>query len=191
MRLEDLDTTSTSCGALRLAEVRPGRFPEERDALLAVGEDRVPSIRVKHFAGRPSAHVPPWIEASLPCEDERLAAEIVAALAALLPPGGHLMVVYGGDETERGLQRGFPPAATPLGYALFSAGCTWFKDWYFAEGGREGDTKLQGNKPSTPDLESDQVARLRGELEAWLAAVPAEPDELLRRARKRARAVLA
>lgn len=49
----------------------------------------------------------------------------------------------------------------PLGYALFRAGCTWFKDWYFAEGGREGDTKLQGNKPSSAELQAEQVARLR------------------------------
>jgi hypothetical protein len=59
-------------------------------------------VRVKHFAGRPPAHVPPWIEASFPREDERLVADIVAALARLLPPGGRLMAVYGQDETERG-----------------------------------------------------------------------------------------
>jgi hypothetical protein len=190
MTLEALDGRPTSRGPLRLAEIRPGRFPEERDAVLTVGGQDVPPIRVKHFAGRPSAHVPPWVEASVPCEDERLAAEILAALAALLPPGGHLMVVYGADETARGLQRGFPPVATPLGHALFRAGCTWFKDWYFAEGGREGDTKLQGNKPSSAELQVEQVARMRDELEAWLAHRPANADEILRRARERARAAL-
>jgi hypothetical protein len=38
---------------------------------------------------------------------------VIAALADLLPPGGHLMAVYGNDETERGLKRRVPPAATP------------------------------------------------------------------------------
>ena len=189
--LEGLDGRPTSRGRLRLAEVRPGRFPEERDAVLTVGGQGMPPIRVKHFAGRPSAHVPPWVEASVPCEDERFAAQILVSLAALLPPGGHLMVVYGTDETARGLQRGFPPVATPLGHALFRAGCTWFKDWYFAEGGREGDTKLQGNKPSSAELRVEQVARLRAELEVWLADVPAEPNDVLRRARERARGALA
>ena len=165
--LEGLDGRPTSRGRLRLAEVRPGRFPEERDAVLTVGGQGMPPIRVKHFAGRPSAHVPPWVEASVPCEDERLAAEIL------------------------GLQRGFPPVGTPLGYALFRAGCTWFKDWYFAEGGREGDTKLQGNKPSSAELQAEQVARLRAELQVWLAGVPAEPDDVLRRPRERARSALA
>ena len=39
------------------------------------------------------------------------------------------------------------PAAPPLGLPLLAAGCRWFKDWSFAEGGREGSTKLQGNLP--------------------------------------------
>lgn len=190
MQLEELDARPTSRGRLHLAEVCPGRFPEERDAILTVGEQGMPPIRVKHFAGRPSAHVPSWVEASVPCEDEHLAAEILAALAALLPPGGHLMVVYGGDETALGLRRGFPPAATPAGHALLRAGCTWFKDWYFAEGGREGDTKLQGNKPSSAELRAEQLARTRDELAAWLAHRPTNADEVLRRAQERARTAL-
>jgi hypothetical protein len=172
-------------------ELRRGRFPEERDALIAVGSEARPSIGVKHFAGRPSAHIPPWIEASLPCHDERFAAEVVAGLAALLPPGGRLMVVYGGDETERALQRGCPAVTTPLGHALLTAGCTWFKDWYYAEGGREGETKLQGNKPISEGERRGQIARLRRELAGWLAELPAEPDELTARARDRALDALA
>ena len=59
-------------------------------------------------------------------------------------PGGSIMVAYGVDETEGALRRRVPPAATPLGRALIAAGCRWLKDWYFAEGGREGEAKLQG-----------------------------------------------
>lgn len=58
--LEGLDGRRTSRGSLRLAEVRPGRFPAERDAVLTVGGQGMPPIRVKHFAGQPSAHVRPW-----------------------------------------------------------------------------------------------------------------------------------
>lgn len=189
MCLEKIEGRPTSRGALRLVELRPGRFPEERDAVLGVAAAR-PAIHVKHFAGRPAAWIPPWIEASFPRDDERFATEIVSALAALLPPGGRLMVVYGEDETERGLQRGFPPAVTPLGRALLLAGCTWFKDWYFAEGGREGETKLQGNKPPTPELERAEAARLRAEVAVWAERIPGEADELETRARERALATL-
>ena len=101
------------------------------------------------------------------------------------------MTVYGDDETERGLKRGVPPAATPLGHALLVAGCTWFKDWYFAEGGREGETKLQANKPLTAELHRDQLASLREELAGWLGGLPDEPDEVKRRARDRVLGTLA
>ena len=57
------------------------------------------------------------------------------------------MVGYQPDDTERALRHWVPPAATPLGLALLQAGCRWFKDWYFPEGGREGGTKLQGTLP--------------------------------------------
>ena len=187
--LSRLEGTITSRGALRLVEVQAGRFPEEHDAVVAVASER-PAIHVKHFAGRPAARIPPWIEATVPPYDERFAAEVVAALGTLLPPGGRLMVVYRQDETERGLQRGIPPAATPLGHALYLAGCTWFKDWYFAEGGREGETKLQGNKPPDAEAERREVARLHADLRGWLDGVPERSDELTGRARERALAIL-
>ena len=69
-------------------------------------------------------------------------------------------------------------------------GCTWFKDWYFAEGGREGETKLQANKALTADLRRNQSDVLRRELAAWLDHMPDHPDELERRARERAVAAL-
>ena len=102
MHLKQLEGAPTSRGALHVVEVRPGRFREELDAVLALG-DGSPSVWVKYFAGRPSAYIPPWIEASFRRDDERLAADIIVALADLLPPGGRLMTIYGDDETERGL----------------------------------------------------------------------------------------
>jgi hypothetical protein len=187
MTLERLDGMITSRGALRVATTRPGRYPEERDGVVLVGEQGAPAIRLKHFAGRASAGVPPWIEAGVVRDDEALLRELVAALAELLPPGGRLMVVYGDDETERGLKRRFPPVVTPLGAALLAAGCTWFKDWYYPEGWMEGELKLQGNKPVSEEARERHRADLRAEVAAWLARTEGEADDLLERARERAR----
>ena len=183
-----LEGRTTSRGPLRVAKMKPGRFPEERDAVVRAGD--TPVIRLKHFAGRPSAGVPPWIEAGLARDDEGFAAELIAALADLLPPGGRLMVVYGDDETEAGLKRRFPPVVTPIGSALFAAGCTWFKDWYYPEGWMEGELKLQGNKPSSEEAREAHLAELRSTVERWLAETVEADDELVARARERARAAL-
>ncbi len=189
MTLERLDGLATCRGILRLAQVRPGRFPEEQDAVVRLEGTGRPVIRLKYFAGRPSAGVPPWIEAGVVRDDESLLVELVRALGDLLPPGGRLMVVYGDDETERGLKRGFPPAVTPVGFALLAAGCTWLKDWYYPEGWSEGELKLQGNKPVSEEARQAGLAVLRGEVERWLTEVAG--DELAVRARGRAQAVLA
>jgi hypothetical protein len=190
MALERLDGRATSRGRLSLAEVRSGRFPEERDALVRLEQGGRPVIRLKYFAGRPSAGIPPWIEAGIVLDDEAFARELVQALADLLPPGGRLMVVYGDDETERGLKRGFPPCVTPLGAALLAAGCTWLKDWYYPEGWSEGELKLQGNKPVSAEARAANLASLRSQVEAWLRGGGGGEDETARRARQRARALL-
>jgi hypothetical protein len=173
-----------------VAELRPGRFPEEIDAVVLAGGGPRPAIRLKHFAGRPSAHVRPWIEAAVDREDESFAGELIAALASLLPPGGYLMVGYGDDETERGLERRFPPAVTPLGAALLAAGCTWFKDWYYPEGWLEGGLKLQGNLASSDEARAAQLEALRRGVETWLEGVAAGEDDLVARAAARAQRAL-
>jgi hypothetical protein len=80
------------------------------------------------------------------------------------------MVAYDGDDTEHALRRGVPPAATPVGLVLLDAGCRWFKDWYFAEGGREGGTKLQATVPVDATRERTAVAARVEELGAFLEA---------------------
>jgi hypothetical protein len=184
--MERLDGRRTSRGPLRLARVTRGRFPEERNAVVLAGDSSRPVVRLKHFAGRPAAHARPWIEASVEREDEAFARELVAALASLLPPGGYLMLAYGDDETEAGLRLRFPPAVTPLGAALLNAGCTWFKDWYYPEGGMEGGFKLQGNLPLTDEARTRELAALRREVSTWLDRVHGSQDDLVARARARA-----
>jgi hypothetical protein len=193
--LDALEGAETSRGRLRLADVKRGRFPEELDAVVLAGGDGTPAIRLKYFGGRRSAGVLPWIEASLARDaDESYRAELVAALAALLPPGGYLMIGYSDDETERGLKRRFPPAVTPLGRALLDAGCTWFKDWYYPEGWMEGGMKLQGNKPVSVDSREQALGAVLAEIEEWLEAGAGgadSEDAVLSRARERARKILA
>jgi hypothetical protein len=193
--LDGLEGKETSRGPLRLADVKRGRFPEELDAVVHAGDGARPAIRLKFFRGRRSAGVLPWIEASLARDaDESYQRELVAALAELLPPGGYLMVGYGDDETERGLKRRFPPAVTPLGKALLDAGCTWFKDWYYPEGWMEGGMKLQGNKPVSGESHTEGLAAVRAEISQWLDGAGGDSgreDELVARARDRARKILA
>ena len=80
------------------------------------------------------------------------------------------MVAYGHGETERALRRKVPPAATPLGLELLQAGCRWLKDWYFAEGGREGHAKLHGELPLDDAHRLRAGRALRGELEGFLTS---------------------
>jgi hypothetical protein len=63
--------------------------------------------------------------------------------------------------TEQARRRKVPPAATPLGLVLLAAGCRWFKDWYFPEGGREGGTKLQELDPRLDWGGSERMPKTR------------------------------
>ena len=115
-------------------------------------------------------------------------------LSALVPAGGHLMVEYESAsqrESERLLAQGCPPAATPLGYLLFQAGCRSFRDWYISEGGREGPRKLQGFKPLDETVARDRAASLDDELSRFLSTRAAPMlSQRGRTARRRAQAVL-
>ena len=111
-------------------------------------------------------------------------------LSDLLPPSGHIMVVYlNHEETSKGLGRGVPASATPIGYLLWKSGCTWFKDWYFAEGFWEGDVKLQGNKPLNEENRRKDLLEIRRRLTEFLKKEKRK-EKLFLDARKRAEKVL-
>jgi hypothetical protein len=131
--------------------------------VVLAGPDGKPAAHGLWFSGRPSAGVRPW--ADLVISD----LAVIPAVVEAVGPGGSIMVAYERDETERALRRKVPPAATPLGLALLRAGCRWFKDWYYPEGGREGGTKLQGTLPLDDDRRRTSERRLKAELEAFLA----------------------
>lgn len=114
--------------------------------------------------GRPADGIRPW--ADLVVTDLAVLRDVVGWVGR----GGAVMVAYDGDDTERSLRRGVPPAATPVGLELLEAGCRWFKDWYFAEGGREGGTKLQATVPVDADHGRTASAARIDELRAFLDA---------------------
>lgn len=119
------------------------------------------------------------------------------ALSELIPPGGHLMVSYEGDdrvhmETLRGLYGGVPPAATPIGSLLFKSGFHYIKDWYLAEGGHEGPRKLWGEKALNEASEEDYLERSKRSMESFLHNPPPVHDEnILHSATLRANEILA
>ena len=107
--------------------------------------------------------------------------ELLKRIADLIPPGGHMMIEYdspGQRETARSLELGIPPAATPLGYLLYSIGCgAGFRNWYFAEGGSEGPRKLQGYKPLNEEHGQEKARELAASLLEFLDRPP-NPDHI-------------
>ncbi len=146
--------------AAKIESRRPGRASgEERVVIVNSAGEKAAWGLV--FWGKPGRGLRPW--ADLVVTDTSILPEV----ANMLGPGASLMVAYGEDETERALRRKVPPQATPLGVALLEAGCRWFKDWYFPEGGMEGGTKLQGTIPLDRRRRVEGARRLLGELDSW------------------------
>lgn len=123
---------------------------------------------------------------------------LLTALCSALGPGGRIFVEYQRDcETACGLSLGVPPALTRLGSKLLGLGFTWFKDWYFSEGGREGGQKLQAEKPLHEEARKEQMERLQSQASDFLLALgqvqkaDGRTMVYLARARDRARDLLA
>ncbi len=81
-----------------------------------------------------------------------------------------IFVDYMNDaETRSELYRDVPPVLSRLGFLLFTLGFTWFKDWYYPEGFKEGGVKLQAEKAMNVEHENNQLARLKNEVQSFLA----------------------
>jgi len=116
-------------------------------------------------------------------------------LGPLIPPGGHLMVSYEGDqkihlETIKSLSISIPSAATPLGYLIFLAGFQYIKDWYLAEGGFEGPRKLWGEKAPDKAWTKNFYEKTAQQMRDYLQRKPTSFHDLEESARSRARKVL-
>jgi hypothetical protein len=151
-------------------------------------------------AGRPSQYIKGWIDGDyfetatfpnttcLSLSESGLDGQLFTMLGELVPPGGSLMVSYSlfskesnvHRETKLGLDRGYPPVVTPLGFLLFLAGCGMgFKDWYFAEGGREGPEKLQGYKPVDSEAAEEKAEMMLQELRNFSIITQTDEDSLV------------
>jgi hypothetical protein len=145
---------------------------------------RAPIAQGLFFVGR-GDYIKPWIEfrydprvefadgIALDLEEKGLTAKLFHLLGGLIPAGGSMMAIYGAEthpistDTERGLKRSFPPAATPLGFYLWGTGLRWFKDWYFPEGWMEGGMKLQATRPLNDGVRSERESKAAEELEGF------------------------
>lgn len=84
--------------------------------------------------------------------------------------------------TEKSYRLGIPPAVTPVGELLLSAGCVaGFKDWYIAEGGNEGPRKLQAEKPSSPEARTEALSSLARSFTTYLARPPVKGEREVER----------
>jgi len=192
--------------ALHVDNISRGRFVEETnfDLFLKAIEGEIskkPVVKGKYFSGRGEFYKP-WLEIYydnhvkfesskiVDLSEEELDEKLFKHLSEFLPPNSHFMVVYvNHEETRKGLEQGVPAPATPIGYLLWKSGCTWFKDWYFAEGFWEGDVKLQGNKPLNEENRRKNLLEIRKELIEFLEKEKRN-EKLFLDARRRAEDVL-
>lgn len=191
---------------LCIKNLSPGRFPEETnfEIFLQVQDEMLSDrsvVQAKYFSGRGKFYRP-WLEIyyenhitfnsskTIDLSENKLDEMVFTYLSKLLPPGSHLMVVYSNNpETREGLDRGVPAPATPLGFLLWKAGYTWFKNWYFSEGFWEGDIKLQGNKPLNAAHRKKNLLETRKELIQFLKDEQ-RVEKIFLEARKRTVALL-
>ncbi len=195
-------------------DVTPSRFVEQAYFVIHIvrNDDVIsdPVFSGIFSAGRLSQFIAGWVDgdyfdaASFPDASRislgelGLDVELFKMLGGLVPPGGSLMVSYTlfskeskvHRDTKVGLDRGYPPAVTPLGFLLFLAGCGMgFKDWYFAEGGREGPEKLQGYKPLNQQSAGEKAEQMLQELRLFMSRAQHE-DSLAHECRSRADIVI-
>lgn len=165
-----------------------------------------PVVRGIYSAG--GKEVPPWIDMEywqehrffhrnriqekLDLGNENRVVKLFQTLGSLIPPGGHMMVSYEGEqeihkETILGLEGNIPPSATPLGYLIFQSGFQYIKNWYLSEGGLEGPRKLWGEKAPDKEWENNFLERTSREIKEFLNKKPSSSyPRLEKKAEKRA-----
>jgi len=191
---------------VEIGKMSRGRFVEEINFELYLKSRRCETssntvVRGEYFSGRGEFYKP-WIEiyydsyvvfessGRVNLSEGKLDEKLFKHISSLIPPSGHIMVVYlNHEDTNKGLQMGIPAPATPIGHLLWKSGCTWFKDWYFAEGFMEGDVKLQGDKPLDKASREVDLLKIYGELTEFLKKEKGN-GKLFLDAKKRAESVL-
>jgi len=192
---------------LELRDFKKGRTERETYFNIFLGKEgelsQGPVIQGLFFIGR-GDYIKAWLEfrydpvavfpdgEAVDMEEKDLTDTLFSYLGDMIPPGGSMMVIYGAEphplstNTEKGLKRSFPPAATPLGYYLWKNDFRWFKDWYFPEGWMEGGMKLQATHPLDEAVRAEREATAASELEGFVERLrgrdlsPLEEDALER-----------
>ncbi len=122
--------------------------------------------------------------------------KLFSSLGEIIPPGGHLMVSYEGEQkihtaTLKSLISGIPAVLTPLGTLIFRAGFHYIKDWYLAEGGHEGPRKIWGEKAPDAKWVKTFLEMTAQQIESFLdKKTSLSHQELEKPARKRAQEIL-
>lgn len=119
--------------------------------------------KCNYFSGR--EYYPAWLEIDyipwLREQSNELEVSFFKVLYDFLPYNSRLFVTYNKDkETSDLIFKGFSVLDTPLGFSLLKAGFTWFKVWYFPEGGNEGGPKIQANKPINEEIGKKELIEL-------------------------------
>ncbi|MFW5952702.1 MAG: DUF1122 family protein [Candidatus Natronoplasma sp.] len=95
--------------------------------------------------------------------------ELLDIFISCMNEGSRIFIEYQHDQkTMEELSSGVPAPCSRLGYKLFRGGFTWFKDWYFSEGFREGNQKLQGEKPIDEEHRKNHIDHIKEEVMAFL-----------------------
>jgi len=170
-RLKNLHGKSVNGYTLHLGELKQLRFSGWKGFRLYIRDSRgalseIPAIKGIYSLGGKDG-VKPWMDLEyyeelvflaeketkdgLILSSNSLDLKLFRNLGNIIPPGGHMMVSYEGEQiihtnTRKSLSMGIPPPATPLGFLIFQGGFELIKDWYLSEGGHEGPRKLWGEK---------------------------------------------
>ncbi len=158
-----------------------GRFQEETKLDVYIRrkdyEEKLMDIKI-YFGIKP--YYRPWIEffninnnlnlgEKVEYFDTKIEAKILEFISKSIGNGEKIYVEYIDDkETSFGLTYNFPPAVTRLGYILLNLDFTWFKDWYFPEGGSEGGQKLQGEKPLNEEFKKKHLKKIQKDVQIFL-----------------------
>ncbi len=158
-----------------------GRFKEESDLNIFIKNKNFTDnlFHLKFYMGiKPYYH--PWIEVTninktinldkkIKYFDSEIEVFMLKLVSNYISNGEKVYIEYSNDiETSFGLTYNFPPAITRLGNKLFKLDFTWFKDWYFPEGGNEGGQKLQGEKPLDGQSKNRHLKKIKLEINNFL-----------------------
>ena len=185
--------------------ISAGRFKEETNLNLYVKhntyKDRLLDIKI-YYGIQPFYHS--WIEFSninndinlgkkIKYFDSKIEGYIIKLFSKSLNRGEKIYIEYNNDkETSYALTYNYPPVVTRLGFKLFNLGFTWFKDWYFPEGGNEGGQKLQGEKPLNKKSKDKHINNIKNEVQIFLGKSEQdfENTKYLKKARKRGKKLI-